>query len=107
MLSNGHAYQTGPDRTSIRTKTLLLQALLWVCLVQAPAGCLPSIAAEGPHHKPAIEEELQIIQKLEVLGARIFKDGERVVEVKLDRTRVVDEDLKLVAALPEVTDLSL
>jgi hypothetical protein len=91
---------------SARIRTLPFQALLWACLVQLPASCVPSIAAEGPRLSVAAEES-QIVQNLEALGARVFKDGERVVEVKLDRTRVADEDLKLVAALAEVTDISL
>ena len=105
MLRIGRAYQTGPDRKSVQSNTLPLRALLWVCLVQSSAG-LPSIAAEGARIRPA-EEEPRIVRKLEALGGRIFKNGERVVEVKLDRTQVTDEDLKLVAVLPEVTDLSL
>ena len=67
---------------------------------------MASRAAEGPHHLRAAEES-QILQKVQALGGRFFKDGDRVVEVKLDRTQVTDEDLRLVARLPEVTDLSL
>src|SRR4029453_9437367 len=67
---------------------------------------VPVIAIEGPARGPA-DEESQIVRRLEALGGRIFKNGERVVEVKLDRTQVTDEDLKLVAVLSEVTDLSL
>src|SRR5438093_6158158 len=47
------------------------------------------------------------VEKLESLGARVFIQGGRVVEVNLDRTKVADADLRLVSGFPEITDLSL
>src|SRR5262245_35609956 len=101
------------DRESCRP------GLLWTCLIQGLTRFLMVGAGEQPQPPPPLSlwfnqeakgpepRELQIVQRLESLGARVFNDGERVVEVKLDRTRVTDEDLKLVAALTDVTDLSL
>src|SRR5688572_16309100 len=106
MAKNRHARPTRGSRWKGRTRVLWVQALLSFYLVQGHEGRVASRAAEGPHHLRA-EEESQILQKVQTLGGRFFRDGDRVVEVKLDRTQVTDEDLRLVARLPEVTDLSL
>src|SRR5947208_12486983 len=51
--------------------------------------------------------EDQIVERLASLGARVFRQSGRVVEVNLNGTKVADGDLRLLAEFPEIIDLSL
>jgi predicted amidohydrolase/CubicO group peptidase (beta-lactamase class C family) len=51
--------------------------------------------------------EAAAVAAIERLGGRIFREGDRVVEVDLARTAVTDGDLAAIARLADITDLNL
>ena len=82
----------------------IVACLLW-CVVGLVS---PSVVdGHGSHLSAGKADVREDIERLQALGAKVFEKAGKVVEVILDRTHVVDADLRLLAGFQELTDLSL
>ena len=90
------------QRKAAYIKALCLFILTLPPLIGAPQGKDPT-----PLQSAANSPQDQILEKLASLGAHVFKQSGRVVEVNLNGTKAADADLRLLAELSEITDLSL
>lgn len=75
------------------------------------ASLFSSVGFQSPSSKvdPAVDAKATAIarKRLKQIAATVFESGEEIVEINANRTQIKDDDLKLLAPLVHLTDLSL